>query len=214
MNKDEVILNQLKKRLIDITYKHGMSHLSSTLSALPIIWEIYNSKQKDEVFILSNGHAGLALYVVIEFLYGVNAEYLLGKHGIHPSRDIENHIYCSGGSLGCGIGISAGMALADRSKKVYCMISDGECGESNVFGVLALVHKLGLENLKIYVNVNGISAISEIDVDYLIERLNAYVPNKNILHIRYNKDINLSFTQGIESHYHRITEEEYLSLKQ
>ena len=49
---------ELQKRIVDITYQEKLSHLSSTLSALPIIEEIYNIKKDDEVFILSNGHAG------------------------------------------------------------------------------------------------------------------------------------------------------------
>ena len=111
---------------MDITYQEGLSHLSSTLSALPIIEEIYKEKKEDEVFILSNGHAGLALYVVLEEKYGINPVMLLHKHGIHPGKDLENKLYCSTGSLGSGLPIAVGHALADRTKNVYCMISDGE----------------------------------------------------------------------------------------
>ena len=82
----------LVKRLIDITYHERLSHLSSTLSALPIIEEIYAVKEDDEVFILSNGHAGLALYVVLEQKYGIDAVMLLHKHGIHPGKDLENKL--------------------------------------------------------------------------------------------------------------------------
>ena len=82
----------LVKRLIDITYHERLSHLSSTLSALPIIEEIYAVKEDDEVFILSNGHAGLALYVVLESKYGIDPVMLLHKHGIHPGKDLENKI--------------------------------------------------------------------------------------------------------------------------
>ena len=59
-------MNKLQKRILDITYQEKLSHLSSCLSALPIIDCIYNLKKENEIFILSNGHAGLALYVVIE----------------------------------------------------------------------------------------------------------------------------------------------------
>ena len=65
-------MNALTRRLIEITYNEKLSHLSSTLSALPIIEEIYAKRKDDEVFILSNGHAGLALYVVLEKYYGVD----------------------------------------------------------------------------------------------------------------------------------------------
>jgi len=208
--KDSLILKQLERRIIDITYNNKLSHLSSTLSSLPIILEIYNQKKEDEVFILSNGHAGLALYVVIEFFYGISAEYLIKKHGIHPSRDIENKLYCSTGSLGSGLPIAVGHALADRSKNVYCLVSDGECAEGSIWESLAFIHKIGLSNLKVYTNINGLSATEEIDVTYLIERLQAFVPDKEILHVRYNiKTPVSSFTQGIESHYHQITKEEY-----
>ena len=56
-------MSPTEHRLIDITYQERLSHLSSTLSALPIIEEIYAQRKDDEVFILSNGHAGLALYL-------------------------------------------------------------------------------------------------------------------------------------------------------
>ena len=87
-------MTELERRLIDVTYQEKLSHLSSTLSALPIIEEIYHHRNDDEVFILSNGHAGLALYVVLEKYYGVDPVDMLHKHGIHPGRDLENHLYC------------------------------------------------------------------------------------------------------------------------
>ena len=90
-------MNQLTRRLIDITYQERLSHLSSTLSALPIIEEIYAQRKYDEVFILSNGHAGLALYVVLEKYYGVDPVEMVHKHGIHPNRDMPNHLFCSTG---------------------------------------------------------------------------------------------------------------------
>jgi len=207
--KDIEILKKLEKRIIDITYENKLSHLSSTLSALPILWEIYSQKKDDEIFILSNGHAGLALYTIIEFFYGISAEYLLGKHGIHPNRDLEDRLYCSTGSLGSGLPIAVGHALADRSKNVYCMISDGESTEGSIWESLAFIHKIGLENLKIYVNINGLSAIEKIDSSYLMERLNIFIPDNNILHVRYNPTISVNFTKGIESHYHQITKKEY-----
>ena len=114
----------IQKRLIDITYQEKLSHLSSCLSSLPIIEEIYDLKKDDEIFILSNGHAGLALYCVLEKKYGIDPVRLLHKHGIHPGKDIENKLYCSTGSLGSGLPIAVGHALSDRTKNVWCWISD------------------------------------------------------------------------------------------
>ena len=50
-------MHEIQKRIIDITYQEKLSHLSSCLSAWPIVHEIYNEKREDQVFILSNGHA-------------------------------------------------------------------------------------------------------------------------------------------------------------
>ena len=102
----------LKKRILEIAHKHKLSHLGSYLTAVDIIDEIYRIKNPNDIFILSSGHAALALYVVIEKYEGKNAEELFLKHGGHPHRDEKNGIYCSTGSLGLGITITVGRALA------------------------------------------------------------------------------------------------------
>ena len=77
-------MNKLKKRILDIAYKHKLSHLGSYLSAVDIVDEIYKTKNPEDIFILSSGHAALALYVVIEKYEGKNAEELFIKYGGHP----------------------------------------------------------------------------------------------------------------------------------
>jgi transketolase len=195
-----------EKRIMDITYQEGLSHLSSTLSALPIIEEIYKEKKDNEVFILSNGHAGLALYVVLEDLYGIDATMLLHKHGIHPGKDLENKLYCSTGSLGSGLPIAVGHALADRTKNVYCMISDGEAAEGSIWESLRFIKESKLDNLKIYVNVNGMSAYEYLNVDYLIERLKAFLPRINI---RLSDPVEFSFATGLLTHYYVMKPGDY-----
>ena len=85
-------MTPLEKRIIAVTYQERMSHLSSCLSAAPIIDEIFAVKKDDEVFILSNGHAGLALYCKLEELYGIDPVALLHKHGIHPNKIGRAHV--------------------------------------------------------------------------------------------------------------------------
>jgi transketolase N-terminal domain/subunit len=96
------IINKLNERILEISIKHKLSHLGSCFTALPIIYEIFLEKQATDKFVLSSGHAGLALYVVLEHFYGVAAEHLLETYGIHPERDLENFIDVSTGSLGLG----------------------------------------------------------------------------------------------------------------
>lgn len=206
LTQETIILKQLQKRLINITYKKGLTHLSSTLSALPIIFEIYQEKKQDEVFILSNGHAGLALYIVLEWALGLDAEALLDKYGIHPCRDLDNGIYCSTGSLGQGITVAVGHALANRAKTVYCLISDGECAEGSIWEALKFIDDYKLSNLQVFANINGLSAYEEIDSERLTKRLKDFCPT---IHTRISKPLDLGYTKNLESHYHRITEEDY-----
>jgi transketolase len=196
----------LEKRLMDITYQENLSHLSSTMSSLPIIEEIYAEKKEDEVFILSNGHAGLALYVVLESKYGIDAKELLHKHGIHPGKDLENKLYCSTGSLGSGLPIAVGHALADRSKNVYCMISDGEAAEGSIWEALRFAYTAKLDNLKIYVNINGMSAYEYLDTEYLINRLKTFLPTINI---RQSQPVEFSFAKGLLTHYYVMKPGDY-----
>lgn len=201
----------LKRRLIDITYQERLSHLSSTLSALPIIEEIYSQRKDDEVFILSNGHAGLALYVVLEKYYGVDPVAMLHKHGIHPNRDLENHLYCSTGSLGSGLLIAVGHALAKPNKNVYCMISDGECAEGSIWEALRFIHDNKIDNLNVYANVNGMGAYDKIDSIALSHRLVAFLPRINI---RYSYPPTWSFAKDLLTHYYVLKPEDYAEITQ
>ncbi len=203
-------MSNLTKRLIDITYQERLSHLSSTLSALPIIEEIYNKKADDEVFILSNGHAGLALYVVLESKYGIDPVMLLHKHGIHPGKDLENKLYCSTGSLGSGLPIAVGHALSNPDKQVYCMISDGECAEGSIWESLRFINDNKVDNLQVYVNINGLGAYDAVDRDLLANRLLAFLPRINI---RMSEAPNWSFAQGLLTHYYVLKPEDYEQLK-
>lgn len=196
----------IRQRLIDITYQEKLSHLSSCLSALPIIEEIYTLKKEDDIFILSNGHSGLALYCVLEAKYGINPIELLHKHGIHPGKDVANKLYCSTGSLGSGLPIAVGHALANRSRSVWCLISDGECAEGSIWESLAFIHKYRLNNLQVYVNINGMGAYDYIDTDNLKNRLKSFLPNINI---RESSIPDYGFAKGLLSHYYVLKPEDY-----
>jgi transketolase len=204
-------MNKLQKQIIDITYQERMSHLSSCLSAAPILEEIYEKKQDDEVFVLSNGHAGLALYVLLEQRYkDVSAVELLHKHGIHPNRDLPNHLYVSTGSLGSGLPIAVGHALANPNKKVYCMISDGECAEGSIWEALRFINDHPVDNIEVYANINGMGAYDMINTELLSKRLQAFLPRINI---RVSEPTEFDFATGLKTHYHVMNQQEYESIK-
>jgi len=199
----------LKKRILEIAYKHKLGHLGSYLSAADIIDEIYDyRKDPDDIFILSSGHAALALYAALEKYEGKNAEELFLKHGGHPHRDEKNGIYCSTGSLGLGITVAVGRALANKNRKVHVLISDGETAEGSIWEALRFIKENNLSNIEVYVNVNGYAAYDKVDVKYLVDRLKVFLPTINI---RYTSVNQYPFLRGLNAHYHVMSEQDYKS---
>lgn len=210
----EKIIKTLQRRVIDLSYELNLSHLSSNISSVPIIYEIYLNKKEDERFVLSQGHAGLALYVVLEYFYGYNAVEIYKKHGVHPCRDSSFCIDCSTGSLGQGMTVACGMAVSDPSKNVHVLISDGEFYEGCVFEALNFVDKYELNNLHIYVNLNGHGAIEEADGFKIYSKIKALVPDHKNTSFYFSYPLDLKCVKGIECHYYKFkTYEEYVNAK-
>lgn len=200
---------ELARRALQISYDHKLSHIGSVLTALPIIDEIYGKRLPTDRFILSSGHAGLAQYVCTEKYYGIDAEETLQVHGIHPVRDPQRMIDVSTGSLGQGISISLGIALADRARDVWCVLSDGECAEGVVWESLRIKRQLALDNLYVDVNANGYGAYGVVDVDDLEKRLHAFDPSVRV-HRTELPDVD--FLKGLKAHYHVMSEQDYCEI--
>ena len=194
-----MILSPIQREVLELSYRNKLSHLSSTLSAVPIIKHIYDTKLPEDAFVLSQGHAALALYCVLG-----RGQELLSKFGVQPHRSIMDGIHCTTGSLGMGITVALGMAMAGRT--VHCLISDGECAEGSVWEVLRLAPRF--PKLRVYVNYNGMSALGTLDTS-LRAKLTAFLPTIEIWH---STPLELPFTRGVEAHYHVITDEEYAKL--
>ena len=148
---------QLRRRFLEVSFREKLSHLGSCLSAFDIMIAVYALKRPEDRFVLSNGHAGLALYVVLE-KEGLIDLSSLGDLKLHPDRCIKKGIHVSTGSLGQGFPIAIGMALADPKRDIYCMISDGECAEGSIWESLRIMVEQKTKNLKLIVNVNGWAA--------------------------------------------------------
>ena len=192
-------MNKLHHRIIEISKKYGLCHLGSNLTSVDIIDEIYSTKKSHEPFILSCGHCGLALYVVLEKEYGLDAELLYLKHGVHPNRCLEEGIYCSTGSLGHGLPIALGLALTNRQRSVYCLISDGECFEGSIYEAMNVIRRYKVDNLKIYINFNGFSAYSEVE-EWILENMIRLFPHLIIRRTNV-EDFGL---KGLLAHYVKL----------
>jgi len=189
-------MNALHDRIIDISKKHKLSHLGSTLTSVDIIDSIYDKKKEGEPFILSMGHAALALYVVLEKRDVMNAEIIYKYHGSHPVMCDKCEIYCSTGSLGMGLPIALGMAIADRGRDVYCLISDGECFEGAVWETANMMRTYDITNLKVYLNYNGFSAYGTVH-PWMIDNIKAVMPSITIV----PTDVRDYGLDGLSAHY-------------
>jgi transketolase len=174
--------------------------------------KIFKNKNPNDIFILSNGHAALALYVVLEKYYGHDAEELFKKHGGHPHFDEENHIHCSTGSLGMGLSTAVGRALVNQNRNVYVMISDGECAEGVVWESLYYMDISKIKNIKLYVMANGYGAYKEIDINDITSRIINFTRNLSsnvyIVDVRQLAE-NFPFLHDLNAHYHIMKENDY-----
>jgi len=187
----------IEDRILEISHKYKLSHLSGCLTAAPIIESIYKNKKPEDIFVLSCGHVAVALYAIIEKYEGLDAEGIFLHHGVHPDRCEQCHISVSTGSLGNGLPIALGLAIAYPDRQIYCLISDGECSEGSVWETLSMRQKYNITNLNVLVNCNGWSAYDPVDRGFLFEKLIAFgLKGENILWTSNPQGLS-----GIEGHY-------------
>jgi len=164
----------IRRRILEISFKLKLSHLGSCFSAVDLIDSVYKHKKKSEKFVLSSGHAGIALYAVLEKYGFIKDPKTFEKLYIHPDRNLSLDIHVSTGSLGQGLPIALGMAIATKERDVYCLISDGEATEGSIWESLRIAVDSNISNLKILLNANGWGAYDSISINTLKRRLKAY----------------------------------------
>lgn len=197
-------MNPLHKRIYEISYKNKLSHIGSCLAVIDTLDYIYSIKKENDIFCLGNSHAFLALAVVLEKYYGFNAEELYLKHGTHAGRDLDNKIFCSGGSLGWVEPISLGIALSSPDINVYLTTSDGAFyGEGSIWETLRFKAEYNINNLKWYVICNGYGAYCEIDTNKLARWIDSFDNTVEI--IKVNTDF-CGF-EGLDAHYKTLPED-------
>lgn len=179
---DPNIINTLKNKareirihVINMIFEAGSGHPGGSLSCVDIITAIYyfallhnplnpNWMERDR-FILSKGHAAPALYAVLADMgyFPVNELHSLRKMGSllqgHPDIRVPG-IEVSSGSLGQGLSIACGVALAgkldNRNHRVYTLIGDGECDEGQIWEAAMLASHYKLENMIAIIDRNGL----------------------------------------------------------
>ena len=167
-------LKSLRKRILEVSYKTQKGHIPSAFSILEILWVLYDQiliynknepldKYRDR-FILSKGHASLALYAILAEKGFIDFSELdsfckfNSRLGGHPHRSKLPWVEASTGSLGHGLPIAVGIAMALKIKKinrsVYVLIGDGESNEGTIWESALLASNHFLDNLILIIDYN------------------------------------------------------------
>jgi transketolase len=185
----------IRKIIIEQSKRAKVGHIGSALSIADIIAALYgevlNIPDIDaadrDLFLLSKGHAALAVYAALH-LRGWITEKELNTFcsdnsllGVHPEHVVKGVDYTSG-SLGFGLSVGAGAALAarlkDSSRRVFVLLSDAECNEGSVWEAIMFAAHQGLSNLIAIIDLNGQQAFdytkNVLNLSPMIDRWKAF----------------------------------------
>jgi len=200
-------MKNLIRRVLEISRDYHHSHLPGTLSALQIMAPIFASIKPEDVFILSKGHAAVALYACLE-----QKGHKPNLSRTHPERDPDNGITCTTGSLGHGLPTGLGIALAKSLKgeagTVHVLMGDGECLEGTTWESLNLAEQLGVFNLRVHIDGNGAGALGEVRCPMAPVRAARCFPQWVTL-AETDKGHGVSCLKGTMDHKRVLTEQEY-----
>lgn len=170
----ETLTRRIRGTLVEISHKKEIPHLGGALSCIDILvtlyWAVasidpknYNDPLRDRV-ILSKGHAATALYTCLAYRGFFPLELLEtlndngGRLPEHPGPHCVPGVELATGSLGHGLSVAIGMALAGRILrhhfKVFVVMSDGECNEGSVWEAAQLAPAKGLNSLCVVIDYN------------------------------------------------------------
>lgn len=168
--------NQIRRIILDQSKRAHVGHIGSSLSVADIMATLYehvlqipapDHSDRDR-FILSKGHAALALYAAF-FLKGWISPEMLASYcsddtllGVHPERPLSGVDFGTG-SLGQGISYAVGAALAAKlqnsKRRVFALMSDAECNEGIVWESVMFAAHHKLSNLHVIIDLNGQQAL-------------------------------------------------------
>lgn len=177
-----IIANKVRKNALTAVYSAQSGHPGGSLSVADVLTLLYfevmnvdpkNPKMEDrDRFVLSKGHTAPALYGTLAERGFIPREdmktfrhidsYLQG----HPDMNKVSGVDMSTGSLGQGVSVAGGMALAAKLDKkdyrVYAVLGDGELEEGQVWEQAMFAPHYKLDNFTIFVDNNGLQIDGDI----------------------------------------------------
>ncbi|MFX1383804.1 MAG: transketolase [Promethearchaeota archaeon] len=178
LEEKDVLLDilDIKKDILKMIYLAQSGHPGGSLSCVNVLYLLYNKVmrikssdpmwEKRDFFILSKGHAAPALYAVLAKFGYINRDNLFTLRNFgsqiqgHPVKNENFGIEISTGSLGMGLSIGVGCALAaklekNETKNIYVLLGDGELDEGAVWEAAMSASHYKLDNLVAIIDRNG-----------------------------------------------------------
>jgi transketolase len=181
--------HQIRQLVLEQAAAAGTAHIASALSIADLLAVCYfggvTDPLGDDRFVLSKGHAASALYATLAVAGRIERDELVagycqdgGRFAGHPERGVAG-IEATSGSLGHGLAIAVGAALADRAdgspRRTLCLVGDGELNEGSVWEAIMLSGQLRLGSLTLLVDENGLQGLGRtrdiLDLGPLAEKL-------------------------------------------
>ncbi len=166
---------EARLKVLEMIHKSNASHVASNFSVLDTATVLYENLKAGDAVVWSKGWAAASIY------------YFLAKQGTIPKEDLELFakeidgkvkylglaetnvpgVLVNGGSMGHGLPIASGMALAKKLKgdksRVYCIMSDGEMNEGTTWESAMFAAHNKLDNLTVIVDKNKWQAMGKTE---------------------------------------------------
>jgi transketolase len=186
---------EVRRLILEQSRRAGVGHIGSALSVADIVTVLYGSVLQGvgttapdrDRFILSKGHAALAVYVALHLRNLMDLETLNtfcgdgSLLGVHPAHQLPG-IELSTGSLGHGLSVGAGQALGARllgvGGRIYVLLSDAELNEGSVWEAVMFAGHRKLDGLVAIIDANGQQALGAtrdvLDLTPISEKFRAF----------------------------------------
>jgi transketolase len=184
----ELLARKFRRQIFEFKTTAGTGHLASCLSIVDILVSMYIDEAtpfnpKRDAVLFGKGHGSPAVYPVLAHLGIISMDSL--QHYCQPNGILRLHADatipgCSyvGGSLGNALGFAAGLATANRQKKVWVVLGDAELYEGAIWESLLHISHHKLNNLIVVVDRNGLGILGHTEeicaLDSLREKFKSF----------------------------------------
>ncbi len=203
---------RIQDKIMKIGLATGCGHIASAMSVTECLVTTYLD-QPNAIIILSKGHGALAQYLILNELgklsdKRLDSYYKDGGLSGHATLSPEEGVYASTGSLGHGLPIGIGYAIANPDKNVIVIMSDGELEEGSNLESLYIIKRLRLTNILPVVEINGWQGMKEADADHLpfVSYMGGIIPRP---YYSTKGKFWGELEDTLQSHYTKVTPELY-----